>query len=67
MDRKEMRDDTQARVLDIWSRLSTENLHELTDIDSYWSDYLKLFGFGFEDVDYEQPVDYRVAIDGLVE
>ena len=66
MDGKEIRADTQEKVRAIWTQLSTENLHELTDIDSYWKDYLMLFGFGFSEVDYEKDVDLSVAIEGLV-
>lgn len=49
----EMRDDVQAAVADAWEKVDTENLSELSDFSGYKSEFLKLFGFGLEGVDYE--------------
>lgn len=58
----EMREDVQAAVAELWSRVSTENLDQLSDIEGYRADFLKLFGFGLDGVDYEAEVDPHVAI-----
>lgn len=48
----EMRDDVQAEVEAKWSAITSENLNEVTDFAGYQKEFLKLFGFGLEGVDY---------------
>jgi putative reductase oter_3891 len=57
IDNLELRDDVQQAVFDIWPKVTTENLHELTDFDGYKSEFMKLFGFGRPDIDYSKDVD----------
>ncbi len=57
LDDWEMRDDVQAAVADIWPRISTENLDNVSDFAGYQKEFLRLFGFGLEDVDYEIESD----------
>ncbi len=52
MDNLELRDDVQKEVFEIWPKVTTENLRELTDFDGFKKEFLKLFGFGIEGVDY---------------
>ena len=56
MDGKETNDATQAKVQAIWDNINQENFHELSDYAGYHSDFLQLFGFGFDNVDYEADV-----------
>lgn len=58
----EMRDDVQKEVFEIWPKVSTENLLELTDFDGYQKEFLKLFGFGVDGVDYSAEVEVEVPI-----
>jgi len=58
MDDWEMRSEIQEAVREIWPRVHSENLCELTDYQEYQSEFLKLFGFGIPGVDYE--ADYPV-------
>jgi enoyl-[acyl-carrier protein] reductase/trans-2-enoyl-CoA reductase (NAD+) len=37
--------------------VTTENLKQISDYESYRSEFLKLFGFGLAGVDYSVPVD----------
>ncbi|MDR1145395.1 MAG: trans-2-enoyl-CoA reductase family protein [Verrucomicrobiales bacterium] len=53
LDDWEMRPEVQAAVSEIWPRVTTENLRELTDFDGYQREFLKLFGFNVSGVDYE--------------
>jgi enoyl-[acyl-carrier protein] reductase/trans-2-enoyl-CoA reductase (NAD+) len=48
----EMREDVQARVAALWKESTTESLPEIGDLAGYKQDFLNLFGFGFEGVDY---------------
>ena len=43
---------TQAKVEAIWPQVTTENLNELSDFTLYQAEFLRLFGFGLEGVDY---------------
>jgi enoyl-[acyl-carrier protein] reductase/trans-2-enoyl-CoA reductase (NAD+) len=49
----EMRDDVQSAVAEAWENVTTENLSELSDFSGYKNEFLRLFGFGLEGVDYE--------------
>jgi enoyl-[acyl-carrier protein] reductase / trans-2-enoyl-CoA reductase (NAD+) len=59
MDDWEMRDDVQAEVSARWDSVTTENLESETDIAGFRSDFLKLHGFGWDDIDYAADVDPR--------
>ena len=53
VDEKELDRGVQERVEAIWPKVTEENLFELTDFNGYKSDFLSLFGFGVEGVDYD--------------
>lgn len=57
IDDKEMQEDVQNAVKVLWEKVSTENLKEISDFATYRSDFLKLFGFGFAEVNYDEPID----------
>ena len=66
MDELEMRPNIQDKVAESWAKISTENLHSLTDFEGYKQDFLGLFGFNIAGVDYEADVNPEVAIANLV-
>ena len=59
----EMREDIQQSVADTWQKISTDNLSEISDFEGYQSDFLKLFGFGLSDVNYDAETDPIREID----
>ena len=63
MDDLELRDEVQKECLRIIPAVNDENLFELTDFQIYKDEFLKLFGFGLEGVDYEGDVDPVVNFD----
>lgn len=63
LDDWELRDEVQNACRDLWPQVSTENLFELTDYAAYKAEFLKLFGFGIESIDYEQDVNPDVAFE----
>ncbi len=63
VDELELRPEMQAKVEAIWPQVTTENLTELSDFAGYQSEFLRLFGFAIEGVDYEQDVDTLVLAD----
>jgi len=58
----EMRADIQAAVEELWPTVTTENLATLTDIAGYRREFLRLFGFGLEGVDYEAESEPVVPV-----
>ena len=48
----EMRDDIQESIKTLWEKATSENLTEIGDLAGYKQDFLNLFGFGFQNVDY---------------
>lgn len=65
-DLKELDAAVQERVQELWPKVTTENLHQLTDFDGYKREFLRLFGFGIERVDYEADVSPDVPVRNLV-
>jgi enoyl-[acyl-carrier protein] reductase/trans-2-enoyl-CoA reductase (NAD+) len=52
-----MGEDVQEAVAEAWEKVTTENLSELSDFSGYKSEFLRLFGFGLESVDYEKDTN----------
>ncbi|MNS45150.1 putative reductase [compost metagenome] len=61
----EMRTDVQDEVDTLWAKATTETLPEIGDLKGYKSDFLSLFGFGVEGVEYGTDVNELVQIKGL--
>lgn len=66
-DYKELIPEIQNEVAALWDKVTDDNLYELTDFAGYKSDFLKLFGFGVEGVDYEADVNPEVPISKLAQ
>lgn len=66
-DAKELNPEVQAAVADVWDQIATENLSELSDFAGYKREFLQLFGFEVDGVDYDADVDSVVDIDGLID
>lgn len=62
MDGKELDDDIQDAVTELWDQATTENLNDISDYAGYQAEFLKLFGFGIEGVDYEADVNPVVEL-----
>ena len=57
LDDWELREDVQKEVMDIWAKVSTENIRELADVEGYWEDFYHMFGFKFDNIDYTKDVE----------
>lgn len=66
MDDWEMREDVQSEVSDSWNQLSAETLKKVADLKGFQKDFLKLFGFGIEKVDYSQDVSINQMLPSAV-
>ena len=58
----EMRTDVQEKIAKLWGESTTETLVELGDLAGYKQDFLNLFGFGFEGVDYQADTNEMVLV-----
>lgn len=63
VDELELQPTMQAKVETIWPQVTTENLHELSDFSAYKSEFLRLFGFGIDGVDYTADISPLVDAD----
>ena len=61
VDELELDPKVQARVEEIWPKVTEENLFELTDYKGYNQEFLKLFGFGAKGVDYDAETSPLVS------
>jgi len=61
----EMRSDVQERVAQLWLESTTESLPEIGDLNGYKQDFLNLFGFGFEGVDYLADTNEMVSLKSI--
>lgn len=66
VDELELRPEIQAAVAAAWADISDENLADSTDFEGYKSEFLRLFGFGLEGVDYSADIAVDATIDALV-
>jgi enoyl-[acyl-carrier protein] reductase / trans-2-enoyl-CoA reductase (NAD+) len=57
LDDWEMAVEVQQKIKELWPLVNSENLLELTNFQEYQQEFLRLFGFGIEGVDYESEVD----------
>lgn len=60
MDDWELRDDVQAACKQIMPEVNDDNLFDLTNYQDYKDEFLKLFGFGIQGIDYDADVDQMV-------
>ena len=66
-DRLELDPAVQGEVAELWERIETENLDELSDFAGYRQEFLRLFGFEVPGVDYAADVDPVQPIPRLLE
>lgn len=62
----EMREDIQEKVKALWATATTENLPEIGDLAGYKQDFLNLFGFGFDEVDYKSEANEMTLIPSII-
>lgn len=63
---KELEDSVQERVEAIWEQVATDTIDELTDYNGYHHEFLKLFGFDVDGVDYDEDVSPMTEIEHLI-
>jgi enoyl-[acyl-carrier protein] reductase/trans-2-enoyl-CoA reductase (NAD+) len=63
LDDWELRPEVQNACRDIWDKVRDDNIYQLTDYQGYKDEFLRLFGFGIEGVDYDADVNPDVRFD----
>lgn len=61
----EMRQVYQDEIAELWKSISTETLTENGDLAGYKSDFLNLFGFGFDSVDYTAEANEMIRVKSI--
>ncbi|TVZ38308.1 enoyl-[acyl-carrier protein] reductase/trans-2-enoyl-CoA reductase (NAD+) [Alteromonadaceae bacterium 2753L.S.0a.02] len=62
VDEKELDPAVQSKVEELWQQVNEENLLDLTDFKGYQKEFLGLFGFEVEGVNYDEDVNPEVAL-----
>lgn len=57
IDDYEMREDVQAETEELWKSIEHHDLHTVSDISGYRTEYLQLHGFEFPGVNYDEDAD----------
>lgn len=65
LDDYEMSADVQEAVTEAFAKVDNENLRTLADIDGYWDDFYKMFGFAYDNIDYDADVDADVKVKSI--
>lgn len=60
MDDLELDEEIQAWVKENWSKVTNDNLDEVTDFAGYREAFLQMHGFGFDGVDYDADVEHEI-------
>lgn len=64
-DLKELDPKVQDEVSQLWPQVTSENLNQLSDFAGYKHEFLKLFGFEVEGVDYDADVNPEMPIENM--
>lgn len=65
MDDWEMKEEIQNAVNQLWKEVNTDNVHELSDLLGYRTDFFRLFGFQFDEINYDEEVDPEMMIPSI--
>ncbi len=56
LDDWEMRPDVQAEVAELWQRVNSDNVNQLSDLEGFREEFLRHHGFGIPGIDYSLEV-----------
>ena len=49
-------EEIQDYVSENWAKFNTDNMDRIADFEGYRRDFMQIYGFDFEDVDYDKDV-----------
>ncbi len=56
LDDYELLEDVQDYVSENWAKFNTDTMDRIADFEGYRRDFMQIYGFDFEDVDYDKDV-----------
>lgn len=56
----EMAPEIQSKIKAVWPKVTTDSLDRMTDFQSYQQEFLKLFGFGNPNINYDKEVQLDI-------
>jgi enoyl-[acyl-carrier protein] reductase/trans-2-enoyl-CoA reductase (NAD+) len=62
LDDWEMKPEIQSEVAKLWAAINSDNIHDISDIESYRTEFFKLFGFEIDGINYDEDVNPDVPI-----
>ena len=62
LDDLEMREDVQAEVVQLWEKVSTENVEKISDIAGFRREFNNLFGFDVDGVNYDAATETEIFL-----
>ena len=62
LDNLELGEDVQNEVADLWDKVDTDNLNEISDFVGFRKEFSELFGFQVEGIDYDEPLETEVRL-----
>jgi enoyl-[acyl-carrier protein] reductase / trans-2-enoyl-CoA reductase (NAD+) len=65
VDDYELNEKVQAMVSENWTKINTHPLSEIGDLNGYKEDFMRLFGFGIDGVDYEEDVEIQIPVPSI--
>ena len=66
-DYKELAPEVQEKVQALWTQVNDGNIYTLTDFAGYKTEFLRLFGFEMDGVDYDAEVNADVPVPSITE
>lgn len=66
LDDRELLPEVQEEVFKIWEQINTENLRELSDFEGYQKNFLQLFGFECNGIDYDKDTPTQRPMQNLM-
>lgn len=61
----EMREDVQAEVAELWEKVTSDNIDQISDIEGYRDEFFQLFGFNVDSIDYEKDTNELVPMPSI--
>jgi enoyl-[acyl-carrier protein] reductase/trans-2-enoyl-CoA reductase (NAD+) len=58
MDDREMREDVQNEVAEVWEKIDQSNAAVYADFSQYENEFLRLHGFGYPQIDYDKDAEF---------
>lgn len=56
----EMAPEVQSKIKALWPKVTTDSLDQMADFNGYQQEFLKLFGFGIANINYDKEVDLDI-------